>query len=210
MSTARFWTLLLALPLLAGCIRWADSTAYLTGKGVEQPTLDSFMVCHGYDCTFKTMVQLEPADWRQVADIFAQPPGDSAEERARIVAAVAMLEDKVGRRIGTTEDIGGVAFLAAGDPGQMDCIDESINTTIYVRLLEQQGLLRWHRASGPAFRGAFVDGRWYHQTAVIVDLATKQEYALDTWFNGNGEPAVLMQLADWRWSWDRSWGQKRS
>ncbi|MHA1113769.1 MAG: hypothetical protein ACTSRY_04610, partial [Alphaproteobacteria bacterium] len=135
MPKTRIWILLLALPLLAGCIRWADSRAYLTDKGVALPNLESFTVCHGYDCTYKSVVRLDSADWRQVAEVFADAPRDSAEERARIVAAVALLEDKVGRRIGTTTDIGGVAFLAAGDPSQLDCIDESINTTIYVSLL---------------------------------------------------------------------------
>ena len=49
---------------------------------------------------------------------------------------------------------------------QMDCIDESTNSTTYLRILAGAGLLRWHRVEARVTRGFFIFG-WPHTTRDI-------------------------------------------
>jgi len=186
---------------LSGCMRLLSAPEYLDKKKVSYPNETAFTVCHGYDCTFRSSVTLEPVTWARVRAIFATPSDSAADERVRITRAVSLFENAVGTRIGTDKDIAGLAGILAGDPTQLDCIDESINTTVYLILLNDAGFLSWHAPATPAFRGAFVDLRWYHQTAVLKENETGVEYALDTWFRRNGQPAYLVHLKDWQWGY---------
>jgi hypothetical protein len=83
----------------------------------------------------------------------------------------------------------------------MDCIDESINTTTYLRMLEREQLLRWHTVEDRATRGWFIRG-WPHTTAVIRDRKTGELYAVDSWFEDNGEPPHIVPLDKWKGGWD--------
>ena len=187
--------------LAAGCARFQAPSEYLATKQVSYPAPAKFTVCHGYDCTFRTPVELDAATWARIRAAFAPAPADAAAEREQIISAIALFENAIGDRLGTHRDIPGLAGILAGDPTQQDCIDESINATVFLILLRDQGLLRWHAPSAPAFRGVFVDFRWYHQTAVLREKATGEEFALDTWFRKNGERAYLVRLEDWRWGY---------
>jgi hypothetical protein len=184
---------------LAGCARQPTPEAYLAVKAVDAPKESSFMVCHGYDCTFRTRVALPPGAWSQVRAVFEPPPATPADERDRIVQAVSVLETAVGDRIGTKTDIPGMAGILGGDPTQLDCIDETVNATVYLVLLRDAGLLRWHEPGRPDSRGIFIDLRWHHETAVLREKATGEEFALDTWFRPNGARAYLVRLSDWEW-----------
>ena len=54
----------------------------------------------------------------------------------------------------------------------MDCIDESVNTTTYLKLFENHGLLRWHRTIERIQRRGIVDAHWAGQ---IEELEHKIE-----------------------------------
>lgn len=184
--------------LLAGCGRLVAPDGYLTEKKVDPPgTAGSFMVCHGYDCTYKTTVKVWPEEWEQVRAVLTPAAADAAEERQRIVEAVALMERFVGERIGTSADEGGFKMRIGGDPTQLDCIDETINTTVYFMMMKRDGLFRYHDVGRPAHRGFFLDGRWYHQTAVLREKKTGTDYAVDTWYADNGIPATPLLLSDW-------------
>ena len=198
--------LAIALPLIllaAACTRMPDPDDYLQEKAVPPPSLQRFTVCHGYDCTFRSEVVLEAAEWQAVRDAFQPRPASAAEERRAIAAAIAVLEEAVGRRIGTSSDTPGLAFIAAGDPTQQDCIDESTNTTVYLKLLTDDGLMRLHEVASVASRGVFLDLRWYHQTAVITERASGEEWVVDSWFEANGVPPVVTTLGNWQTSYGR-------
>lgn len=200
------WMALLSLALAAGCTRLPAPEAYLHQKSVPMPGPERVTVCHGYDCTYRSTVVFTAAEWQQVRARFRPMPADAAAERRDIAAAVALIEEIVGRRIGTAADKGGLAYIAAGDATQQDCIDESTNTTSYLLLLAEAGLLRYHRVAQPASRGVFLDFRWYHQTAVIAERESGQEYVVDSWFEDNGKPPVVTTLEHWQSSYGRPSG----
>ena len=83
---------------------------------------------------------------------------------------------------GTSTDKGG-NWAGWGLPGQMDCIDESTNTTIYLRMLQKDGLLRWHQAGDRATR--WTPFTWPHTTAVIEERDSLLRWAVDSWFLDN-------------------------
>ena len=150
--------------------------------------------CVDYHCDRRRPVVLDAAAWRQLGDLFRHAES-AAVERANIARGIGLLEQLVGRRTGTWQDR---PRNSAGDgqTGQLDCIAESINTTTYLRLLEQAGLLRWHRVEARTKRQ-----RWLvaiHWTAVIRASDTDTLYAVDSWYRANGEPPLVQPLDDWR------------
>ncbi len=76
----------------------------------------------------------------------------------------------------------------------MNCIDESTNTTTYLRLFVQGGLMRWHTVEDRATRGWFLFGL-PHTTAVMRERASKLRYAVDSWF-----PTTACRLLFCRWT----------
>jgi hypothetical protein len=84
-----------------------------------------------------------------------------------------------------------------GKTGQMDCIDESTNTTTYLYMLEQAGYLKWHTLVDRSTRfGIFIG--MPHATAVIEDINTHTRYAVDSWFFDNGIPPAIIELSAWK------------
>ena len=192
---------LVAIGLLADCTRYQAPPDFLAKRGIEPPAETKFAICHGFACTFHTEVSFSDTDWAQVTAPFAQPATDPADERQRIGRAVALFEQIVGRKTGTEADTGGLTYIVAGNPTQLDCIDETTNTTTYVTLLQAHGLLRWHQPGQPASRGFFLDGRWYHETAVLVEQPSGTEFAIDSWVDDNGKPPLIVPLEQWQWTW---------
>jgi hypothetical protein len=166
---------------------------------VTRPAPHDFSVCHAGTCSLVTQTGLAPEQWARVAAGFATPAGSAEAERARIAEAIARFETLVGPLTGTAGDRG---ENRTGENwwGQMDCIDESTNTTTYLRILASSGLLRWHRVEARAVRGFFLFG-WPHASAVISETGTGARWVVDSWFHDNGQPPEIVPLEIWRKGW---------
>ncbi|MCB9983468.1 MAG: hypothetical protein H6861_07345 [Rhodospirillales bacterium] len=193
--------LALSLLLLSACA--SNETTYqhyLSGKGLESQLPERFQHCHGYGCKFITPVRFTQDDWSVIEAVFTPPPATPAAEREAIKTAIGLFEQRVGAQTGTNVDIHGT-FMKVGDK-QLDCVDESTNTTIYLSLLQQKGLMRFHRVEGPSMRLPLLHaGRWPHQTAVITRRDTGEFFAVDSWFHDNGAPAEIVTLKTWKEGW---------
>jgi len=184
--------------LLGGC---ASGTGLdLARMAPPEPRPTAFQVCHGYGCRLRTEVALDAKQWARVRALFADPAPNAEAERMRVAGAVGLIETLVGPKAGTSNDRAEAAFLSL-DPGQLDCIDEAVNTSTYIALLERDGLLRRHRLDAPARRGFVIDGAWPHNTAVIRETATDRAYAVDSYFRPNGAGAVVIPVRRWRAGW---------
>ena len=62
-------------------------------------------------------------------------------------------------------------FGASHIKGQMDCVDESTNTHGFLLYLANRGLLKFHKVGRKVSRGFFLDGRYPHWTAIVIDQA---------------------------------------
>ena len=167
---------------------------------VERPDPRAFSVCYRHSCNRVEVIGLDPAQWREVRALFPAPADSAAQERERIGRALAYLERAVGKLIDAEHDKRGnlEGFLGRGN--QLDCIDESSNSTTYLTLLEGDGLLHWYRTGERSTRGFMIFG-WPHTTATIFDRRTGERWAVDSWFHDNGHPPEILPLSKWRDGW---------
>ncbi len=196
--------LFLTLPILCACTTnmGLDYEHYLTRKGVKLPTETSeeFTHCHGYGCKFKTPTSLNKAEWKQINALFTPPAKTAEAEQTQIKKAIASMEKTIGKKTGTESDIYGT-FIKLGNK-QLDCVDESTNTTTYLAMLQNHGLLKHHTLSSPAVRLPIIHaGRWPHQTATMIENKTQTPYVVDSWFHDNGFAPEIVTLKEWKQGW---------
>lgn len=176
--------------LAAGCLLVAIP---VHSAQTAAPAFDGFPVCYNFECSRQQTVKFDAQQWQAIRVLFTPAAGSAADERAMIRRAIAQMEAFAGALTGTSDIGGNVA--GAGRPGQMDCIDESTNTTTYLTLLQQDGLLHWHAVRERAQRDKWIID--IHWTAVIRDTDSGQLYAVDSWFLDNGQPPYIQKLEDW-------------
>ncbi len=189
--------LLLVLCLLTACATGIPLEKYEIARATPQ----AFNLCHGYSCTYKTPTGFTDAEWNNIRYIFTQnAAANDTEERARIAAAIARMEQYSGAKTGTDEDAGEAVSLKTSTL-QMDCIDETVNTTQYLTFIQEAGLLKFHEVAQPTHRGYFIDGRWPHNSAVIRDLNSKTLYVVDAFYRKNGEEPYILPRDVWLDGW---------
>lgn len=193
---------LLSVFILGGCMSqdYKSYENYLNYRHLPRPTVEQFPHCYGYGCPSHYLVELNERNWAEIEKVFKPRPKNAEQERRRIETAIGRFETIVGALTGTDKDVGDT-FKKTGD-GQLDCVDESTNTSIYLDLLRQKGLLRFHDIEQPQIRLPFSGGGyWIHQTAVIKDKKTDELYAVDSWFDDNGHPAYVVPFEAWKHGW---------
>lgn len=151
-------------------------------------------VCYNFGCSVQRVVGITPEEWNEVANWFTPQAKDAAQERKRIQHAVGWLEVVIGRYTPIHRDKGQNQF---GDTfeGQMDCIDESTNTTVFLHLLENHGLLRFHRVLDRAYRRTLWDQHWAGQ---VEELDSGQRWVVDSWFQDFGVLPYLQKAEQWK------------
>ena len=177
----------------------------------QTPSLNQFEVCQGGGCAQFNQVSISAAEWENVAQLFTIKATNSADERLQISQAIGLLEQIVGAKNGTLGDRAGT-FDNSHYQGQLDCNDEAINTTTYMRLLKQNGLMPLHEIEDTRTRNFFFTG-WPHSTAVIHDIKTGERFAVDSWFYDNGHAATVVPFKIWKASYmpsDSPIGQLRN
>ena len=188
---------LLLCALLPFC---AQADTFTSDAVITDPRPERFSVCHDHGCAAVAVVGLTPRQWQAVKAVFKRGQKNAAQERERIREAIALLEYLTGPLAGTQLDKGG-DLKGLGLPGQMDCIDEATNTTLYMVMLKNAGLLKFHSVEDRSTRGFFANG-WPHNTAVIRETASDNEYAVDSWFLDNGKMPFIVPLDEWKSGWD--------
>lgn len=185
---------------LSACAAGADGlsshASNLVARNVDsRPVPGDFHYCHAHNCKDRSRLSLSEEQWRDAVWRLIPEPASAAEERQRLAMAAADFERVVAPKTGTERDVGG-SFAGFGRSGQLDCIDESLNMTMLLRLLEGQGLLRYHIPSSPITKGNLFD-EWPHYTATMIEDASGQRYTLDSWYFDNGEPALVLRSETW-------------
>jgi hypothetical protein len=191
---------LTVLLLCSGLSFFVSDVAYAAMSDINRifhqiPQLDALEVCQGGGCLIVSQTKIKLTEWGQVTRLFKPISTSAQQERDRIAIAIGIFEDIVGKKIGTSEDRAGT-FNNSSFEGQQDCNDEAINTTTYMRLLKQGGLMPFHEIEDTRTRNFFFTG-WPHTTAVISEIKTGQHFAVDSWFYDNGHPATIVPLDVW-------------
>ena len=164
----------------------------------REALLKPIPVCYNFNCKSRANVSLTLSEWQTVTKGFSPAAVSAEQEREYIKEAIARLEEFVGRHTPTWRDVGTNLPTTEGKrpsfPGQLDCIDESINTTTYLQLLERNGLLKYHVVSERAYRRSLFSQHWAGQ---IMENTNNQSFVIDSWFYDNGEPPYIEPLETW-------------
>jgi len=154
---------------------------------------DEVSICYNYDCAVTAKVDLRAYQLRAARRLLLRAT-DAVEEREAVSLAIGLFEVAAGRQTPTWADKGR-NVNDDGVDGRMDCIDESANATRYLRLLESKGWLKHHRVLEPVRRAPlWVNDHW---AAHIAETNTDREFAVDSWFFDNGQPAFVVPLDEW-------------
>lgn len=150
-------------------------------------------VCYNYGCFSQELV-IFPDSRLAWAGGLLGAAGTAQQEREYLSLVVGELYAVAAEQSPIGADRGG-NIADEGEYGSMDCIDHSTTTTRFLRLLEGRSWLRFH------YVGPIVDRRYLllsrHYAASIEEKASGAMFAVDSWFVDNGEPAVILPLADW-------------
>ena len=192
---------LVAVVSLAGWALQGCTTPDLPETGVDNPTPAKFAYCRDNTCETIKELSFDRQEWAAITGPLDEPAADPAIERIRIAETVAFFEQRAGAQAGTTTDIGGT-IKGMFHPGQLDCIDETSNTNVLLGMLENDGLLRWHRRGTHATRLVILSDGLPHFTATVVENDTGQIYAVDSWFRDNGSLADVVPLEVWKDGWN--------
>ncbi len=168
---------------------------------LKQPVWSDFQICYQHGCNKTAGVNLSENEWRQIKQHFIPAPKNAESERDCIAKAVQALENMVGRKTGIDSDMGGTfPGLLELKENQMDCEDEAVNTNVFLYLMEQDNLIRFHEFYGIAHRGFFAGG-WPHMACAIVDIKTQEKFVVDSWFSDQGMPVHVLPYTLWKSGW---------
>lgn len=167
----------------------------------REPRGNTAFVCHAYGCQQQTPVKFGPAELKEIAALMrtTKKADTPHEERRAIAYAVGWMERHVGEKIGTKADRPGMDFEGSGDPTQQDCVDEATNTTSYMLILQNNGLLKHHTVGRPFSKGNILLGvsNWPHWTGVLWEKGNNQKWAVDSWIYENGENPAVIEAEKW-------------
>lgn len=189
----RFAALAVVLTAIAGC----TSVSSNYGGDRKSAGQDRIRVCHGFDCYFQNTVTVSPADRARFASIMAAGAGSPEAERDAISRAIMLFEDMATATIGIADGARS-SFRQSGRKGQMDCIDESTNSRSLLLFLNANGWLQHHEVLRNVSRGAFIDARYPHSTAVVREKASGRKWAVDSWYEAAGDAPDIVPLEKWR------------
>lgn len=161
------------------------------------PTPSGVVVCHGFGCRFRTPIGLSASDSAKLTQIMAIGRASAEAERKAVAQAVAWFQMRVAPEAGTARAKAYATGVFDAQPSQFDCIDASTNTTTTLTLLQELGLLRFHRLAAPVSRNPFLGLGVIHTTAVLVELTGGREWAIDSWVRDNGQPPDVLPLKTW-------------
>lgn len=160
-------------------------------------TKDEFTYCYGYGCSKSMRLGFNKYEWKQISKIFKKPAKDAAAERLKIGKAIALMETYTGKLAGTENDLPKAPYIRQSYQ-ELDCVDETINTSKYLTFLSDAKFLKFHFIGVPAFKGGLINGKYPHNTATVVETATGEVFVIDSYIFANGMEPNIRDLDNWR------------
>ena len=171
--------------------------ALYTTVSIFPPSAKSMTVCYGFVCRRREILDFTPADRNAVSQILAAGRASAAAERAAVQKAVIWFDRRMGPVIGTNKRVAKADFRYFDDKHNYDCWDTTRNTTSLLLVLQEWGLLKYHVVGDPHYRGNALVLQTPHNTAVLVERATKTEWVVDMWPRGYSQPPDVMTVEKW-------------
>jgi hypothetical protein len=161
------------------------------------PTADRITICYGFVCRLRTHLDLTPGDRKALADLLNKGKATPEAERQALRLAVQWLDRRMGPILNTTRRVARADIRHRDDARNYDCYDTTRNAVSLLLVLREWDLLRHHTISDPRYRGTLIFGQTPHNTAVLKDRASGQEWVLDLWPKAYGELPDVMPIERW-------------
>ena len=181
------------LPALAAELSAPVAALYST-VSIFPPSAKSMTVCYGFVCRRREILDFTPADRNALSRILAAGRASAAAERAAVQKAVVWFDHRMGPVIGTNKRVAKADFRYFDDKHNFDCWDTTRNTASLPLVLQQWGLLKYHVVGDPHYRGNALVLQTPHNTAVLVERATRIEWVVDMWPRGHLQPPDVMTV----------------
>ncbi|WP_249129865.1 hypothetical protein [Bradyrhizobium sp. AUGA SZCCT0283] len=176
----------------------SSAVAYLySSVSIYPPSATSMTVCYGFVCRRREILDFSAGDRSALTQIMAAGRASAAAERAAVQKAVVWFDRRMGPILGTNKRVAKADFRYFDDKHNYDCWDTTRNTTSLLLVLQEWGLLKHHAIGDPKYRGNTLVLQTPHNTAVLVDRATKVEWVVDLWPRGYLQPPDVMTVQKW-------------
>jgi hypothetical protein len=175
----------------------APQAALYSTVSIFPPSAKSMTVCYGFVCRRREILDFTPGDRNSLTQILAAGRASAAAERAAVQKAVIWFDRRMGPVIGTDKRVAKADIRALDSSHNYDCWDTTRNTTSLLLVLQQWGLLKYHVVGDPHYRGNALALQLPHNTAVLVERATKVEWVVDMWPRAYAQPPDVMTLEKW-------------
>jgi hypothetical protein len=183
-------------PALAAELSAPQAALYST-VSIFPPTAQRMTVCYGFVCRRREILDFSAGDRNALTQILAAGKASAAAERVAVQKAVIWFDRRMGPVIGTNRRVARADFRYFDDKHNYDCWDTTRNTTSLLLVLQDWGLLRYHVVGDPHYRGNALVLQTPHNTAVLVERATRVEWVVDMWPRGYLQPPDVMPVAKW-------------
>ena len=182
----------------AGAAGMSAAISYLyESVSIYPPTAKSMTVCYGFVCRRREVLEFTDADRKTLTQIMQAGRASAAAERAAVQKVVVWFDRRMGPILGTNKRVPKADFRYFDDKHNYDCWDTTRNTTSLLLVLQEWGLLKHHAIGDPRYRGNTLVLQTPHNTAVLVDRATKIEWVVDLWPRGYLQPPDVMTVEKW-------------
>ena len=175
---AAVFGVVLAALLVGPAAKAAEMSSAITylysSVSIYPPSATSMTVCYGFVCRRREMLDFTAADRSAITQIMAAGRASAAAERAAVQKVVVWFDRRMGPILGTNKRVAKADFRYFDDKHNYDCWDTTRNTTSLLLVLQTP-----------------------HNTAVLVERATKVEWVVDMWPRGYLQPPDVMTVERW-------------
>jgi hypothetical protein len=175
----------------------SEIAALYSSVSIYPPSASSMTVCYGFVCRRREILDFTVADRTALTQIIASGRSSAPAERAAVQKAVIWFDRRMGPIIGTNKRVAKADFRYFDDKHNFDCWDTTRNTTSLLLVLQEWKLLKFHVVGDPHYRGNTLVLQTPHNTAVLIDRATKVEWVVDLWPRGYLQPPDVMTVKQW-------------
>jgi hypothetical protein len=190
--------ILIATPCAVRANELSSAQAALySSVSIYPPSATAMTVCYGFVCRRREILDFTTGDRSALTQILAAGRASAVAERAAVQKAVIWFDRRMGPVIGTNKRVANADIRALDSAHNFDCWDTTRNTTSLLLVLQEWGLFKYHVVGDPHYRGNALVLQLPHNTAVLIERATKVEWVVDMWPKGYAQPPDVMTLAKW-------------
>jgi hypothetical protein len=168
-----------------------------TSVSIYPPSAGSMTICYGFVCRRRHAFDFTSADRAALTKLLAAGKASAVAERAAVQKAVVWWDRRVGPVLGTDKRIANADFRYFDDKHNFDCWDTTRNVTSLLLIIQEWGLLKHHTVGNPRYRGNALVLQTPHNTAVLLDRATKTEWVVDMWTRGYAQLPDVKPADQW-------------